>query len=121
MQVKDPQASEAVGDDGEIGIGDTGIEGTRNGLSEVQFHQACEPIGHSAEHVGAGTCGELLPLGTLQEKPSLAHQPERLLVLVALHPRQNRTQLVVRQRLVYAQRYDVVVDRIRSHWCRGKP
>ena len=37
MQIEDLQASEGSGDDGEIGIGDAGIEGTRDGLSEVQF------------------------------------------------------------------------------------
>lgn len=95
MQIEDLQASEGSGDDGEVGIGDARIEGTRDGLSEVQFDQACEPIGHFPEHVRARTCGELLPFCALQPEPSLADQPERFLVLLALHTPQNGTQLVV--------------------------
>lgn len=72
MQIENPQASEAIGDDSEIRIGDAREERTRNGLSKVELHQACEPISHFAEHVGAGTCGELLPFGALQPEPSLA-------------------------------------------------
>lgn len=95
VQIEDLQASEAISDDGEVGIGDAGVKGTRNGLSKVQFDQACEPIGHFSEHVGTSTCRELLPFGALQPKPSLADQTEGFLVLLSLHPPQNGTELVV--------------------------
>lgn len=95
MQIEDFQASEAIGDDGEVGIGDAGEKGTGNGLSEVQFVQAREPIGHFSEHVGTGACGELLPFSALQAKPSLADQTEGFLVLLRLHPAEDGTQLIV--------------------------
>lgn len=124
MQIEDPQATESTGDDGEVGIGDARIERTRNGLREVQFDQAREPIGHSAEHVWTRTRRELLPFGALQSEPPLAHQPEDLLVLLALKLRQDPTKLVVGKSVVYAElgaRSSTRVDRVRSHcWCRGK-
>lgn len=108
LQIKDSQAPEAIGDDGEIGVDDAGIERARDRLREVQFLEAREPGGHSAEHEGTGTSVKLLPLGALQMEPSLADQSEDILVLLALQLRQHRPELVVGQRVVYGDRsYDV--------------
>lgn len=102
MQIKDFQGREAIGNNREVRIGDTRIEGARDGLREIQLQQAAESGGHLAEHVGPSTSRKLLPFGALQVKPSLAYKPKHVLVLLALQPRQNRPQLIVPQNLVYA-------------------
>lgn len=65
MQIEDPQTSKPISNNSKIRISNTRIERTRNRLSKVQFNQACEPIRHFTKHVRSGTCGKLLPFGTL--------------------------------------------------------
>lgn len=118
LQLEDLQALESFSDDGKIRVSNPRIERPGNGLREVQLQHTCEPGSHPAEHVRSRTSGELLPLGTLQMQPSLADQTEHFLVLITFQPWQYRSQLVVRQCVVYANRgHSCIRHRIGSN-CR---
>ena len=101
LKTQDTEASEGIGNDSEIGVGDARVEGSRDGLREIELMEASEAGGHLAEHVGSGAGAELAALCALQMEPPLAHQPEHLLVLVALQLSQYYSQLVVPKGLVY--------------------
>ncbi|KAF7810585.1 uncharacterized protein G2W53_037328 [Senna tora] len=68
----------------------------------IKHPQAFEAIGDDRKHVGPSTSSKLLPLGALQVKPSLTNQPKDLLILVTLQPRQDGTELIIGQSVVYA-------------------
>ena len=94
LQAKHAQTTEPICNNLEIGVRDAGVKGSGNGLRQVQLNQPREPRSHLAKHERPRPDTQLLPLGALQMKPSLANQPDDLLFLVALQFRQNRPSLM---------------------------
>lgn len=102
MQIEYSEVGEAGGDDGEIGVGDAGVEGSGCGLGEVEVDYAGEAGRHAAEHGQAGPGTEAVAIRVLEAEPALADEAEHVLLGLSLQLRQDEAELVVGKSLVDA-------------------